>query len=143
MTSEKQYCTFKLGGSLFGLESSLVQEVLRGQKSTPVPLAPVPVTGLMNLRGRIVTLLDLRLRLELPPRPEGMPGLSVILRHGNEWVGLLADEIGDVLDLEEQTFEEAPSSLMGEARRLILGAFKLRGQLLLVLNPAEVVKTRN
>ncbi len=143
MTSLGQYCSFRIGGRLFGLESSLVREVLRPQRSTPVPLAPVPVTGLMNLRGRIVTLLDLRLRLEMPPRPEGQEAMNLILRLGNDWVGLQVDEVGDVLDLGEEAFEPAPPSLSGEARRLIRGAFKLKGQLLLVLNAEEAIRIKN
>ena len=83
-----------------------VQEVIRGQAMTPVPLAPPMIEGLINLRGQIVSAIDLRRLLNLPCRPEGATPLNVVVRDGEGAVSLLVDEIGDVLEVDEQSFEQ-------------------------------------
>lgn len=140
MGSSLQFCTFRLDQLLFGIEVGRVQEVIRCLESTSVPLADDVVHGLINLRGRIVTALDLRLRLELPPRgADGQP-MNIVVRDGDDVLSLLVDEIGDVVEVEEGTFEPAPKTLQGVARQLITGAYKLEGQLLLVLNMERTVQ---
>jgi purine-binding chemotaxis protein CheW len=134
MDITNQYATFYLDRHLFGVEVGQVQEVIRYQEMTRVPLADSVVTGLINLRGQIVTALDLRRRLEMSDRPEGKLPMNVVVRTGDEAVSLLVDEIGDVLEVEESTFEPPPETLQGEARALIRGAYKLSGQLLLILD---------
>ena len=139
MASLKQLTTFHLDKFLFGVEVSQVQEIIRYQEMTRVPLAPAMVVGLINLRGQIVTAIDLRRRLELADRPAGRLPANVIVRAGDEAVSLLVDEIGDVLEVEEEVFERSPETLQGIARELIQGAYKLKERLLLVLDTDKTV----
>jgi len=139
MSEAKQFTTFKLDQLLFGVEVKQVQEVIRYQEMTRVPLASPVVRGLINLRGQIVTALDLRRRLELPDRaPDKLP-MNVVVRSGDEAVSLLVDEIGDVLEVEESSFAPPPETLQGEARKLIRGAYKLNDRLLLMLDTEKAV----
>ena len=135
----KQFSTFYLDRLLFGVEVATVQEVLRYHEMTPVPLALPVVQGLINLRGQIVTALDLRRRLILPERVADQLPMNVVVRNGDEAVSLLVDEIGDVLDVEEVIFEPPPATLRGKVREMIRGTYKLKDRLLLVLNIEKVV----
>ena len=139
MELTKQYATFYLDRYLFGVEVNKVQEVIRYQEMTRVPLAASVVTGLINLRGQIVTALDLRRRLEMKDRLDGKLPMNVVVRTGDEAVSLLVDEIGDVLEVEESSFEPPPETLRGEARSLIRGAYKLPERLLLILDTEKAV----
>jgi len=139
MTGERLFTTFYLDGHLFGVEVGTVQEVIRYQEMTSVPLAPSIVRGLINLRGQIVTAVDLRRCLDMQERtPDRLP-MNVVVRTGDETVSLLVDEIGDVLKLDVARFEEPPETLQGEAREFIRGVYKLDGKLLLVLNTERAV----
>ena len=140
MTDDRQYCTFLLDGHYFGVEVLRVQEVIRHQEMTRVPLAPLVVRGLINLRGQIVTAIDLRRRLELPDRPEGEPPVNVVVQTDDGAVSLLVDEIGDVWQVPEEAFERPPDTLKGLARELIRGAYKLNDRLLLVLDTEKVLQ---
>ena len=122
---------------MFGVEVLDVQEVLRYQDLTQVPLAPKEVQGLINLRGQIISAIDLRCRLGLPPREEGIQPMNVVIRTNNEVVSFLVDSIGDVLDVDEGTFEIAPDTVDIAARELVSGVYKLEGQLLMVLDAAK------
>jgi len=139
MSEAKQFTTFKLDQLLFGVEVKQVQEVIRYQEMTRVPLASPVVRGLINLRGQIVTALDLRRRLEMPDRAANKLPMNVVVRSGEEAVSLLVDEIGDVLEVEESAFAPPPETLQGEARKLIRGAYKLEDQLLLMLDTEKAV----
>ncbi|MGK7900616.1 MAG: chemotaxis protein CheW [Hormoscilla sp.] len=139
MTEERQLCTFFLGELFFGIEVSNVQEIIRYQEMTRVPLAPTEVGGLINLRGQIVTAIDLRRRLELGDRPSDRLPLNVIVRTSEETVSLLVDEIGDVLEVGGDNFETPPETLRGRIRELIRGAYKLKERLLLLLDVEKVV----
>lgn len=132
-----QFCTFYLDGLLFGVELKGVQEVIRSLDVTKVPLAPDVVSGLINLRGQIVTAVDLRRRLELPPRPAGVPVMNVVVRSEDGAVSLLVDEIGDVLEVEDTSFEPPPKTLKG--REMIRGVYKLAKRLLLVLDTERAI----
>jgi purine-binding chemotaxis protein CheW len=134
MDHTSQFCTFYLDNLLFGVELKGVQEVIRSLEMTRVPLAPVVVSGLMNLRGQIVTAVDLRQRLELEPIPDGAAAMNVVVRSEDGAVSLLVDEIGDVVEVEEDTFEPPPETLRGSVRSMILGIHKLNGRLLHVLD---------
>jgi purine-binding chemotaxis protein CheW len=140
MAETKQYCTFLLEGWYFGVEVQQVQEVIRYQEMTRVPLASPVVSGLINLRGRIVTAVDLRRRLSLPDRPAGKLPMNVVVRMGEDAVSLLVDEIGDVIEVPAETFEKPPETLRGAARSLVEGAYKLENRLMLVLNTREAVE---
>ncbi|MEZ0165780.1 chemotaxis protein CheW [Kineococcus sp. LSe6-4] len=129
-----QYATFHLAGHLFGVEVRRVQEVLTEQPRTPAPLAPHAVAGLINLRGQVVTALDLRRRLNMPDREEGKVAMNVVVRAAEEVWSLLVDSIGGVIEVTDSTFEPPPDTLSGPIRELIRGAYKLDGALLLVLD---------
>lgn len=139
MAQAQQYCTFYLDGLFFGVEVMKVQEVLIYQKMTGVPLAQAVVRGLINLRGQIVTAIDLRRRLQLRERPDGELPMNVVLKGDDGAISLLVDEIGDVLEVEEQSFEPPPENLTGATRALIRGAYKLEDRLLLVLDTERTV----
>jgi purine-binding chemotaxis protein CheW len=123
----------------FGVEVLKVQEVIRYQEMTRVPLANVVLRGLINLRGQIVTAIDLRRRLELAERREGSLPMNVVVRTSDGVVSLLVDEIGDVLNVEAEAFEHPPETLSGIARELITGVYKLKDRLLLVLDTEKAV----
>jgi purine-binding chemotaxis protein CheW len=139
MAINQQFCTFFLNDLFFGVEVEKVQEVIRFQETTRVPLAPKVVGGLINLRGQIVTALDLRKRLELPERKEKDVPMNVVIRTEEGALSLLVDEIGDVVEVRQDDFEAVPDTLGGTARELIRGAFKLKGRLLLLLNTERAV----
>ena len=128
-------CTFHVGDHLYGIDVRAVREVLVQSNITPVPLAPPAVVGVMNLRGRIVTAIDLRRRLDLPERPAGIQPVSVVVEADDELVSFLVDRAGDVLAVSDAAFERPPETLRGAARDLIQGAYKHSAQLVLLLDP--------
>ncbi len=134
MAHGSRFCTFYLDGLLFGVELKGVQEVIRSLEMTRVPLAPQGVKGLINLRGQIVTAVDLRWRLELEPSPPEIRPMNVVVRSEDGAVSLLVDQIGDVVEVEESTFEPPPETLRGTVRALILGVHKLDDRLMHVLD---------
>ena len=140
MAGKKQFSTFVVDRLLFGVEVEKVQEVIRYQAMTRVPLAPPVVKGLINLRGQIVTAVDLRGRLGLPPRATSDLPMNVVIRHDDGAVSLLVDEIGDVLEVEEEAFELPPGTLTGEMRELVRGVYKLKGSLLIALDTDKVLR---
>jgi purine-binding chemotaxis protein CheW len=135
----RQFSTFVADRHLFGIEVTRVQEVIRFQELTRVPLAPPEISGLINLRGQIVTAMDLRRRLGLPEREKDVLPMNVVVRGDEGAVSLLVDEIGDVIEVDEERFEEPPETLRGGVRELIRGAYKLDGELLLELNTDRVI----
>jgi purine-binding chemotaxis protein CheW len=139
MPDNQQYCTFFVDGHYFGLDVLKVQEIIRYQAMTRVPLAPPDVRGLINLRGQIVTALDLRRRLELHERHVDELPVNVVVHTEDGAVSLLVDEIGDVLEVPESAFERPPETLEGTARELIRGAYKLEDRLLLILDIERTV----
>jgi purine-binding chemotaxis protein CheW len=143
VADERQYCTFFLCDQYFGLDVLQVQEIIRYQEMTQVPLASPVVRGLINLRGQIVTALDLRRRLELRERPPEQLPINVVVQTDDGAVSLLVDEIGDVLSVSDREFERPPETLLGTARELIQGAYKLDGRLLLILDIARTVNLSN
>ncbi|MGX5654952.1 chemotaxis protein CheW [Geodermatophilus nigrescens] len=134
-----QLATFRLDGDLYGVEVEHVQEVLRSQKLTRVPLAPPAVAGLINLRGQVVTAIELRERLGRRPRSADTDAVVIVVRLHGEAVSLLVDSIADVVDVDAADFEAPPDTLDGQARELIRGAYKLDGQLLLALDVQKAV----
>ena len=131
--------TFRLGSLFFGLEVHHVQEVLKYRELTQVPLAPPEVRGLINLRGQIVTAIDLRRRLGLPERSEGMKPMNIVVRSHEGIVSLLVDEIQDVLSVSDDLFEPPPETLDDNTRRLLSGVYKLEKTLLLRLDLDRVL----
>jgi purine-binding chemotaxis protein CheW len=140
MNESRQFCTFRVDRHFLGVEVEQVQEVIRNQSMTPVPLAPSTVSGLINLRGQIVVAIDLRRRLGLPDRAEGREPMIVVVRTDDGPVSLQVDEIGDVLSVDESMFERSPETMRGMARDLIGGTYKLKDRLLLKLDTAKTVR---
>jgi purine-binding chemotaxis protein CheW len=130
-----QFATFAVADLFFGIDVLRVQEVLRYQEMTRVPLAPVVAEGLINLRGQIVTAIDMRRKLDLPPRPPGRLPMNMVVRSSDGPVSLLVDEIGDVLEPDAETFEAAPDNAPKVSREILQGVYKLKDRLLLVLDP--------
>lgn len=137
----RQICTFTLDGHLFGIDVLHVQEVIRHQEITAVPLAAAALRGLINLRGQIVTAVELRQLLKRPARPEGMVPLNVVVCTDDGTVSLLVDEIGDVIEVDPGTMEAAPMTVIEAARAMIEGVFPLKGALLLLIDPDKVART--
>jgi purine-binding chemotaxis protein CheW len=135
----RQFATFSLEQLTFGVEVLQVQEVIRYQEMTQVPLASRTVRGLINLRGQIVTAIDMRRRLGMGDLPPGTLPMNVVVRTGDGAVSLLVDEIGDVLELEASQYEAVPETLSGVARELVTGVFKLKDRLLLALDVESAV----
>lgn len=143
MARAQQYCTFYLDAYYFGIDVLKVQEIIRYQEMTRVPLASIVVRGLINLRGQIVTAIDLRRRLEMKDRPADQLPVNVVVQTDDGAVSLLVDEIGDVLEVDESFFENPPETLQGTARELICGAYKLPNRLLLLLDTTKTVNLQN
>jgi purine-binding chemotaxis protein CheW len=142
MTSAHQFCTFYLDHLLFGVESQKIQEVVTYRELRPVPLAPPAVSGLMNLRGQVVVALDLRRQLELPARPREMTPVCLVVRAAGGTVCLLADEVGNVVEVEDDTFEPSPETLSARLRSVILGVHKLEQQLMHVLDTDQACEVQ-
>jgi len=140
MAQTHQFCTFYLDKLMFGLELQKVQEVIRFLEITEIPLAPHVVGGLMNLRGQIVTGIDLRRRLGLADRTDGAHPMNVVIRSADGAVRLV-DEIGDVVEVTEESFERPPETLQGKVREVILGVHKLKRHLLHVLDTEKACET--
>lgn len=140
MTEEQQVCTFQIAGSWYGLEVTRVREIVLPQQLTPVPLANRAVAGLINLRGQIVTAIELRRRLGLPERMAEQSGVNIVIETDDGAVSLIADDIGDVLWLSAVDFEPPPETLHAPARELTLGVYKLSERLLVLLDPERLVE---
>jgi purine-binding chemotaxis protein CheW len=139
VSNSQQFCTFYVDHQFFGVPVQQVQEVIRYQEMTRVPLVPRVIRGLINLRGQIVVAIDLRRRLDAPERPEDQLPMNVVVRTPDGALSLLVDEIGDVLEVQEATFERPPETLQGVARELVLGVHKLPSGLLLILDTEKAV----
>ena len=134
MSGPLQFCTFFLERHCFGIDLLEVQEIIRFQPLTRVPLAPRALTGLINLRGQVVTAIDLRERLDLPPRPADEEPMNIVIRTPDGAVSFLVDRIGEVCPAETENFEPVPETLTGPVRDLVTGVQKLPDRLLLILD---------
>jgi purine-binding chemotaxis protein CheW len=134
-----QYATFYVDQLMFGIDVKMVQEVIKLQRMTPVPLASETVKGLINLRGQIITALDLRARLGLGPRSGERDPMNVVVTTSDAVISLLVDRIGDVVEVGPEQYEDTPDTLPLTAHQLVTGVYKLRDQLLLVLNAERAV----
>ena len=138
-TQSRQFSTFFLDGLYLGVEVLKVQELIRYQEMTRVPLAPSMVRGLINLRGQIVTAIDLRSRFDMPERQADTVPMNVVVRTDDGAISLLVDEIGDVVEVQEEQFERSPETLMGRANDLVTGVYKMQERLLLVLDVDKAI----
>lgn len=140
MASESvQFCTFYLGELRFGVDVRHVREVLREQRVTRVPLAHPMVSGLINLRGQIITAIDLRKRLQLDSCGSSPGRVNIIVRVDQNAVSFQVDAVAEVEEMRNGSFEALPETLKGIARLLVKGVYKLPKELLLILNPEKVL----
>ena len=133
----RQFCTFHLAGRLFGIDVRRVQEVLTEQAITPVPLASDVVRGLINLRGQIVTAIDLGRRLQLNSTADAAPRMNVVVRVDDGAVSLLVEAMGDVVEVDDEQLEAPPDTL--DAGGLVSAVRQLPTELLLLLDVDRVV----
>jgi purine-binding chemotaxis protein CheW len=140
MAGRRQFCSFFLDGLRFGVDVQHVQEVVPYQEMTRVPLAPPTVRGLLNLRGQIVTGIDLRRRLELPDRTADSRPMNVVLRSEESAVSFLVDDVGEVLEVADESCQHPPETLPMRIRELIEGVYPLDDELLLVLDIARTLE---
>lgn len=138
--SPTMYCTFLLGEETFGVRVDEVQEVIANQKLCPVPLSPAAVAGLINLRGEIVTSLDLRQRFEIAAAGPAVSPKHVVLGGNYGATSLIVDAIGDVIHARDEEVDEAPETLPPNLRELIHGVIRLDDRLVLVLETERVVR---
>ena len=134
-----EYVTAMIGGQLFGLPILRVQDVFAPERLTRVPLAPPEIAGVLNLRGRIVTLVDMRCRLGLGERDEKIPAMAVGVESRGESYGLLIDNVGEVLKLDIAACEPNPTNLDPRLASVSTGIHRLDGQLLMVLDVDRVL----
>jgi purine-binding chemotaxis protein CheW len=137
--ASQQFCTFVLQGEFFGVPVEQVQEVIRYQEMTRVPLVSEVVSGLINLRGQIVTAIELRRCLGMPDRDAGQLPMNVVVRTGDGPVSLLVDDIGDVIEVSEDSYESTPQNIPEREKKMVEGVYKLDGRLLLVLNTKQAL----
>jgi purine-binding chemotaxis protein CheW len=140
MSQDRQFCTFHVGDLYMGIDVLQVQEVIRRQEMTRVPLAAPAISGLINLRGQIVTAIDLRRRLRLAPRPEGSQPVNVVIGTSDGAVSLLVDEIGDVIEPSADSFEPTSEAMHQAAQGLIRGVYKLSDRLMLILDVDRAIR---
>ena len=140
----RQYCTFRLAQYLCGINVLAVHEILRHQPMTRIPLAPPEVKGLINLRGQIITALDMRTRLGFPPREDGQKPVNIVVGTGlgesEAMAALLVDEIGDVVHIDPADCEMPPDTISGKVRDLITLVCKLDKGLLLILDVGKAAQ---
>ena len=130
----EDYVTFKVEGQLFGIPVLRVQDILKPERIAPVPLAPKEVKGSINLRGRIVTVIDVRIRLGLEPRDSTDQSMGVTVEQDNDLYTLLVDEIGDVIGLSRKLYEKNPGTLDPLWREFANAVFRLDKELMVVLD---------
>ncbi|MEH2247097.1 chemotaxis protein CheW [Nostoc sp.] len=145
--TEQQICTFFLKGVYFGIDVQHVQEVIRPQAMTRVPLAPPDICGLINLRGQIITVIDLQRRLEMSELQtrsttnlvDEPQGFNIVVCSDHEVVSLLVDQMGDVLKFAQNSFQPAPATLKGRMCQMLAGAYPLPDGFLLVLDTEKIL----
>ena len=135
------FLTIFIGGQMFGIPILQVQDVLGEQKVTRIPLAPHQVAGALNLRGRIVTAINVRTCLGLPPETNKAKDMSVVVENNHELYSLNIDSVGDVLSLYEEDYESTPATLDPIWRSVSLGVYRLKGKLLVILDVPKLLNT--
>ena len=137
--SHAEYVTVMLGEQMFGLPIERVQDVFVPDRMTQVPLAPPEVAGILNLRGRIVTAVDMRARLDLPRRPDGEPVMAIGIELKGESYGLLVDAVGEVMKIAASAAEPRPANLDARLARVAAGVIRLESQLMVILDVDRVL----
>ncbi len=135
-----EYVTATIGWQLFGLPISRVQDVFMPERLTPVPLSASEISGILNLRGRIVTVIDMRCRLGVPKREKDRPSMAIGIECRGESYGLLIDDIGEVTKLPDSSREANPVNLDARLREVSAGVYRLDAQLLVILDVERVLQ---
>jgi purine-binding chemotaxis protein CheW len=138
--ANREFVTMLIDGQMFGIPVLQVQDVLGPQKITRVPLAPREVAGSLNLRGRIVTAIDVRVRLNLPPREDKGQSMSVVVDHSGEFYSLIVDQVGEVMGLAASDYEKTPATLDERWRDISDGVYRLKDVLLIVLDVKRLLR---
>ncbi len=142
MSDVAQICTFTLNDRMLGIAVGEVVEILLAQTLTPVPLVHPMVAGLINMRGQIISAIDLRHVLRMPPRPEAAPRpVNIIVRHNSELMSLMVDQVGDVIEVDAGLFTAPPDTTPAETKSLFRGAFQLPDRLLLLFDTPRALET--
>lgn len=136
------FVSMTVAGQLFGIPVLTVQDVLGEQRITHVSLAPADIAGTLNLRGRIVTAIDMRRRLGLPARESGKPRMNVVVERDGELYSLIVDSVGEVLSLPPEQFERNPSTLDPVWREMSTGVYRLESELMVVLDVIKMLDIR-
>lgn len=139
LSRTEDFVTMTIGGQTFGVPVLDVRDVLGPQRITRVPLAPPEIAGSLNLRGRIVTAVNMRQRLGLAPAERPEEAMAVVVEHEDEHFSLLVDEVGEVLRLSERQKDHNPATLDPQWRQIADGLYRLEGNLLIVLNIGAVL----
>ncbi|HEY8442918.1 MAG TPA: chemotaxis protein CheW [Xanthobacteraceae bacterium] len=138
-----EYVTVTIGDHLFGLPISRVQDVFVPERLTRVPLAPPEVAGILNLRGRVVTAIDMRTRLDLGSRPKDRLAMAIGIEFRNESYGLLVDAVGEVMALRDSACEAKPANLDPRLNKVAAGIYRLEGHLMVVLDVDRLLDIKN
>ena len=139
----REFLTIMLGGQMFGIPILQVQDVLGPQRITRIPLAPPAIAGSLNLRGRIVTAIDVRACLSMPPleRAPGSQEMSVVVESHGELYSLIIDKVGDVLSVASSDFEKSPATLDPQWRSVCMGIYRLKDSLLVILDVPRLLQS--
>jgi len=139
-TSTQQFLTVFLGSQMFGIPVPHIQDVLGPQILTRVPLAPVSVEGILNLRGRIVTAINIRKRLNEKPAEGKQKNMSVVLEHEAELFSLLVDRVGDVLTIENKELEDVPVTLNPKWREVSSGVCQIKDKIMVIFDIKKILE---
>jgi purine-binding chemotaxis protein CheW len=133
--TSKEFLTFMIGEQRFGIPILQVQDVLGEQRVTRIPLAPPEVSGSLNLRGRIVTAINVRRRLSMPENAHtDLKEMSVVVEHEGELYSLIIDRVSDVMNLDDNAFEKSPTTLDATWKEISSGIYRLKGELLIIID---------
>jgi purine-binding chemotaxis protein CheW len=133
-SDRQEYVTLTIAGQVFGIPVLTVQDVLGPRDVARVPLADRVVAGSINLRGRIVTVIDMRKRLGLPPRTDKDLGMNVVVEHENNLYSLQIDAVGEVMTFASDTYERNPANIDPLWRDFSNGVFRLENKLMIILD---------
>jgi purine-binding chemotaxis protein CheW len=139
---ESTFVTVTIADQLFGIPVMQVRDILGVQRLTRLPLAPPEISGVLNLRGKVVTVIDLRTRLGLPPRPSHLTGMNVVVEHEDELYSLVTDNVGEVLNLPDTDYEKPLGTLDPRWQAVASGIYRLSGRLLVVLDVTRLLQFR-
>ncbi len=135
----KQFVTMRIDGQLFGIAVLNVQDVLRPLKITKIPLAPQEILGSINLRGKIVTVIDMRNRLGIAPLDSGNKSMHIVVDQAGEQYSFVVDSVGEVMNLPSDKFERNPANLSEKWQIVSLGVYRLKDELLIVLDIKNIL----